>query len=120
MSSCEDRLQDALESTISDLKQFQAVGYGETELDRLGCFYDYGLCFDYVGPNTFGENEPYYRYQISWGGPQEEFRYYVNDDKHPVRIEFVFMDWFDGASVNLDGAHYILMEEIFYMFSDLI
>ena len=60
---------------------------------------DYGLSWDYVEPDTF-EDQPngYYRYQISWGGPSEEIRYH--DDGI---VEFWFLDWFDGACVQLTG-----------------
>ena len=61
-----------------------------------------GLCFDYVDPNTFtAQGEGYWRWQLSWGGPGEEFRIYVNPDKSVHRIEYWYMDWYDGAKVTL-------------------
>ena len=62
-----------------------------------------GLCFDYVDPNTFNDQkEGYWRWQLSWGGPGDEFRIYVNPDKSIHRIEYWYMDWYDGAKVTLD------------------
>ena len=62
-----------------------------------------GLCFDYVDPNTFtDQREGYWRWQLSWGGPGDEFRIYVNPDKSVHRIEYWYMDWYDGAKVTLD------------------
>jgi hypothetical protein len=62
---------------------------------------EYGLSIDYVWPNTFkGQRAGYLRYQISWGGPSDEFRFYfVPGEYKPYKIEYWFMDWFDGAKV---------------------
>jgi len=62
-----------------------------------------GLCFDYVEPRTWTDQlEGYWRWQLSWGGPGDEFRIYINPDKSVHRIEYWYMDWYDGASVTLD------------------
>ena len=62
-----------------------------------------GLCFDYVEPETFTDQlEGYWRWQLSWGGPGDEFRIYVNPDKSVHRIEYGYLDWYDGAKVTLD------------------
>lgn len=67
---------------------------------------EYGLCFDYVAPGTFGDQdeeeegeEGYWLYQLSWGGPSDEIRFFSSEpDWKPYRIEYWFLDWFDGAS----------------------
>lgn len=76
-------------------------------------FFEYGLSFDYVEPETFDDqNEGYLRFQISCGGPSEEIRFYVSPtqnsgyygvypDWHLYRAEFWYLDWFDGASVDI-------------------
>lgn len=67
-------------------------------------FCGYGLAFDYVEPGTFGEQtEGYLRFQISWGGPSEEFRFYVSPTSTGWalhRAEFWYLDWHDGAKVD--------------------
>ena len=40
--------------------------------------------------------DKYVRFQISWGGPQEEFRMFRDG-----RIEFCFLDWFVGYSLDV-------------------
>lgn len=61
--------------------------------DELPSFYEYGLSFDYVEPNTFNHQPVgYYRYQLSWGGPSDELRFHPDGS-----ITYHFMDWFDGA-----------------------
>ena len=69
------------------------------------------LDFSYVEPNTFKkQSEGYWRWQLSWGGPSDEFRYYHHDgDKKKIKsMESSYMDWFDGATVpvysNIGGA----------------
>ena len=64
-----------------------------------------GLGFDYVEPKTWDDQlEGYWRWQLSWGGPGDEFRSFVNPDKSVHRIEYWYLDWWDGAHVTLDPA----------------
>lgn len=81
--TCEQRIDAEFASTIEDI---EGMGVGSDE------FMDYFLGFDFVEEGTFGDQtEPYYRAQISWGGPSDEFRFYED------RTDYVFMDWFDGG-----------------------
>ena len=57
---------------------------------------EYPLCFDYVEADTLGTHEAYHRYQMSWGGPQDEIRFY-NDNK----VTYAFLDWYDGAEIGI-------------------
>jgi hypothetical protein len=88
--------------------------------EDLGTFHEYGLSFDYVAPNTFDDQpEGYFRYQLSWGGPSDEFNFYVSGpDFSLYRTEYWFKDWFDGASITLTGEYLNLMTEIFEWFRD--
>ena len=83
--SCADQVQEHLEDRLKELHTVE------------------GLCFDYVDPNTFtDQKEGYWRWQLSWGGPGDEFRIYINPDKSVHRIEYWYLDGFDGAKVELD------------------
>jgi len=65
-------------------------------------FYEYGLSFDYVQTETNGiQDEGYFRYQLSWGGPSTEFRFYVNPDMSMHKCEYWYLDWFDGAKADV-------------------
>jgi hypothetical protein len=94
--SCEQRIdvelkkiQDNLELYLNDEDVYEN---GSPE-HRLPPFYNYGLSFDYVEPDTFDEQEcGYYRYQLSWGGPSDEIRFFPHG-----KIQYWYMDWFDGA-----------------------
>ena len=91
---CIDLVQGEFEDRLKDLKV--------TDPDNEN--YIEGLCFDYVEPNTFtDQKEGYWRWQLSWGGPSDEFRIFVNPDKSVHRIEYWYLDWFDGAHVTLDA-----------------
>jgi len=58
-----------------------------------------GLSFDFVPVNTFKDQDRgYWRFQMSWGGPSDEFRIYVDDRNVIEYIDYHYLDWFDGAS----------------------
>ena len=101
--SCEIRIDHQLEGRLADLRRlWEADGQGQDGIDDLGTLADYGLSFDYVTPGTFTDQpEGYFRYQLSWGGPSDEFRFFVNPDLSCHRIEYWFLDWFDGAGRTL-------------------
>ena len=92
--SCEQRIDATLKGRLEDLNRMLG-GEISDELGRLG---DYALSFDYVAPGTFDDqDEGYFRYQISWGGPSDEFRFFTGPDFRCSRIEYWFLDWFDGS-----------------------
>lgn len=112
--TCEDKVGGVLASRMEDLRAlWSAYCDGSEEVEDLGSIYDYGLCFDYVEPGTFGDQQSYgfWRYQISAGGPSEEFRLWGGG-----RVEFRYHDWFDGAGVDLVGEDLDLLREIFEWF----
>jgi hypothetical protein len=73
------------------------------------------LAFDYVEPHTFNDQpEGYWRWQFSWGGPSDELRGYVNEHDELHRLEYWYLDWGDGAhlQVNQDEAAWTQMQDI--------
>ena len=85
------------------------------------------LGFDFVPVDTFKDQERgYWRLQLSWGGPSDEFRIYTNEENQIDYIDYHYLDWFDGASVRvkhdiirnicemfLDGCDYKDISEIY-------
>lgn len=68
-----------------------------SQYENLPDLHEYGLCFGYVELGMFdGQDEDYYRFQLSWGGPSEELRFYENGV-----VEFVFLDWFCGIGFRI-------------------
>ena len=61
------------------------------------------LSWDYVEAGTFEDQEDgFYRLQLSWGGPSDEFRIYTTQYADEIDvIEYHYMDWFDGSSINV-------------------
>ena len=122
--TCEDRVEASRDSRLADLRKlWELYCDGDEDGDEeTGNLWEYGLSFDYVVPETFtDQDEGFWRYQISCGGPQEEIRFYASltpgkcadwcehctpydkPSPHPMtahlyRAEFWFLDWFDGAS----------------------
>lgn len=71
------------------------------DFNNYSDFFDYcnqaGLGFDYVEAGTFKDQRAgYYRWQLSYGGPSEEFRLFDDGD-----LKYWYLDWFDGASVDV-------------------
>ena len=111
--TCEERIDKVLKERLEDLRKlWKRYLNGVDEDPELGSIYDYGLCFDYVPPEK-EEEEGYFRYQLSWGGPSDEFRFYCGPDFQPYRIEYWFLDWFDGANRVLHGRDFDLLDDIF-------
>ena len=73
------------------------------------------LSFDYVEPHTFQDQlEGYWRWQFSWGGPSDELRAYINKDNSIHRLEYWYLDWGDGAQLQLqpDADAWSQMQEL--------
>lgn len=119
-NSCEKRIEQQLEGRVSDLRTLgERYQCGKEADDDLGSLSDYGLSFDYVTPGTFDDQrEGYFRYQLSWGGPSDEFRFFVNPDLSCHRIEYRFLDWFDGASRTLTGRERDLLHQLWDWFRE--
>lgn len=120
--TCKERIEKSYKGTIEDLRQlWDAWCEGENDgyVEGLGNICEYGLSFDYVASETFDDqDEGYFRYQLSWGGPSSEFRFYTDSDFNIDYIEYWFLDWFDGSHVDVEGENCDLMEEIFGWFKD--
>lgn len=103
---CKDLVREAFNSRMSTIRTLYEAENQET--DELGDLAEYGLAIDYVEPGTFtDQTQGYKRYQLSWGGPSEEFRLF--DDG---TMQFWYMDWFDGASVPVTGDDYFIIKDI--------
>lgn len=113
--SCEELIGPKMAETFDVLRrmldaQAEEPQYKEGDpaydegYDLPESFGEYGLSFDYVAPGTFGDHQKdgYFRYQMSWGGPSDELRFYGSPGRYGEldcdRAEYVYMDWFDGAS----------------------
>ena len=79
--------------------------------DKYNKFFYCEDFFDYVNSNASSwdwvdaedeKNPGYFRLQLSWGGPSDEFRIYTIGDTLDIDcINYHYMDWFDGASISV-------------------
>ncbi len=120
---CADRIGAEFKSTmetVRNLAEWQFEGNEGSHPDEGSTLMEYGLGADYVAPNTFDDQpEGFFRWQLSWGGPSDEFRFYVGDQGRfgPCidGVEYRFHDWFDGAGVHLEGEDLALLKDVFGM-----
>ena len=115
---CSDLVQEKFNNTETDYKkareffeEYQDATEGQQiamevfDKHRGDYFHEYDDLFDYVNQTALswdyvdseGREAGYYRLQLSWGGPSDEFRIYVDQDKEIDIIEYWYMDWFDSA-----------------------
>ena len=124
--SCADLVDQQYQDQENDLKEikdyfddFETLSEGEQIAKRKASemagndyhyqdsFFDYlndgyFLGWDFVEPFTFEDQKAgYWRLQISWGGPSSEYRIYVDGEKEIRKIEYWYLDWFDGANVDV-------------------
>ena len=88
-----ERAYSLMYSRLEDLHAFNSGNYDPEEIGEPN---EYGLCIDMVEAGTFENQCPYIRFQISWGGPSEEFRFYSDGS-----ASFVFMDWSEYEEITL-------------------
>ncbi len=98
---CKDRVKAALESRLDDFKEILERSRDDDnviseEANSEQCEYGLELAYE---PNTDSEEPAHVRYLISTGGPHEEFRIFFDSEFKIYSVEFVFSDWYDGASV---------------------
>tara|TARA_R100001460_G_C3517650_1_gene172215 strand:- start:235 stop:687 length:453 start_codon:yes stop_codon:yes gene_type:complete len=101
---------------LMDAEELKAYNIEKEEYEHYEDFFDYvnqsGLCFDRVEAGTFEDQRAgYWRWQLSWGGPADEFRLFDNND-----LEYWYLDWGDGACVNVKDE---IFENIMANFKEL-
>ena len=101
---CIDLVNKKYQSRLKDLRE----AYNNQNIDLSTWLSEYGLNWDYVVPNTFDNQEDgYYRWQLSWGGPSYEFRIYTDNKKNIQSVQYWYLDWFDGASITVNDEEII-------------
>ena len=120
--TCKDLVRKAYQSRMKDISRVWSLHRRDPDAcdSELGTWEEYGLSFDYVPKDTFtGQKRGYFRYQLSWGGPSEEFRFYVDETLDIEKVEFWYLDWFDGAKVVVGGRALQTWREIWEEFREI-
>ena len=120
-ATCREQWAEHKRGRLSDIRRLWHAEQNGNEdgVPDLGTLNEYGLSFDYVAPGTFGDQpRGYWRWQLSWGGPSDEIRFYgdLGGEYGPAyldSVQYVFMDWFDGHTRALRGRDRELLETIF-------
>jgi len=114
---CADLIDGQLRKTMADVRKLWRLYQKDPEAtdDRLGNFNDYGLSLAVVNPE---DGPSYVQWQLSWGGPSDEFRFYMNSLGNCYSTEYVYMDWYDGAKKLVLGEDRALLMEIFEDWKD--
>ncbi len=115
--TCAERVQSEYTNTIAmlrDLWTWYQEGHDDCHPEHETNIYECGLEFSWVAPGTFTDQKHgYWRYLLSTGGPGDEFRIYApNRNEPPWKIEYWFLDWFDGAMILLAGDDLSFMREL--------
>ena len=101
---CADLVNKNYQSRLNEISS----AYNNDDLNISEWLSEYGLNWDYVLPDTFdNQSQGYYRWQLSWGGPSDEFRIYTDQNKNIQSVEYWYLDWFDGASITVDNEEVI-------------
>jgi len=121
-ATCRQRWAVQKDSRMSEIRKLWRLYQHNPEAssEELGRWGEYGLSFDYVASGTFArQHMGYWRFQISYGGPSEEFRFYADHPRAQAhRITFAFLDWWDGYERKLSGKDEALMAEIWQDWQD--
>ena len=103
MATCQQRIRSHWAGRKADFTAYmdKPEVYDNGDNER-GPFNEYGLAFDYVPAGTFTDQKRgFWRYQLSWGGPSDEIRFFGDPSGKVYKAEYRFMDWGDGAGLNV-------------------
>ena len=110
--TCQERINQELQNELTTLRILWAQeSHGIESTEKYGSLNEHGLSFDYH-PSKDGE-PGYFQYCISTGGPADEFRFFIDPDLVCYRIDYWFLDWYDGAHVTLKDDNEKLLLEIY-------
>ena len=110
--TCEERIEKALEREIEHIGAMWKDYCNGVEDSEHGEIHEYGLSFSY------DEERRCFVWLLSWGGPQDEFRFFCDVGYKTYKIEYGFLDWHDGATRELSGTDLELLGEIWDWFEE--
>lgn len=120
--TCSERISAMFARTMSDLRKI--------DLGDIEALMAHALSFDYIRAGENGNPKPCFRWQLSWGGPQDEFlfpfnrhviyvgKYTPDDDglrwnpSATTQCQYWLRDWGDSAHVNLSDGHLRILKEV--------
>jgi hypothetical protein len=103
VSSCEEHLKllfHALDEDYDDEDNAEEI---KKELESNG--YDYNSIFEYAAGVSY---QKVIKIELSGGGPSSHIEVFLDEDDQIIKVLYVFLDWFDGATrkINEDSPIY--------------
>lgn len=107
--SCADRIEQNFQDRYMEIQEDMKLSFFPANY-----FEQKGLSIDLIEKNELDLDDHFIRYQLSWGGPQDEFRFWKNG-----KISYHFMDWFDHAEkdITVMTRQDPVMEKFFDLFT---
>lgn len=107
--TCAERVSPSAKYVDGEIRRMLDEVYSGAEDPEL---YNYGLSLDWsVKVDGNDESGICYVWLLSWGGPSQEIRAFFRPmAREPYRVEYWFLDWFDGACVSAGPAMREAME----------
>ncbi len=103
VSSCEEHLKLLFHALDEDYDNEDNAEEIKEELERNG--YDYNSIFEYAAGVSY---QKVIKIELSGGGPSSHIEVFLNEDDQIIKVLYVFLDWFDGATrkINEDSLIY--------------
>ena len=89
--SCADRIEQNFQDRYLELQEDM-----KSDFFPSNYFEQKGLSIDLVERDDLDLDDHFIRYQLSWGGPQDEFRFWKSG-----KISYHFLDWYDHAEKDI-------------------
>ncbi|MHA2428652.1 MAG: hypothetical protein ACXADB_11575 [Candidatus Hermodarchaeia archaeon] len=98
--TCAERINDQLKGRLEDMEPECGVCVDE-------------WCDEHINQNSvlWLNRQTVYRIQLSTGGPGDDFFVTIDDGGEITRIEYQFLDWYDGARVEVTGDDFELVKK---------
>jgi hypothetical protein len=138
--TCKERLARNFSRTMIELRDMVWDDSILTDTEKYMELKAYALGFDFVAAGDVGNAVPFWRWQLSWGGPQDEFRFPYEDSVtkyggdaarafssndglvyagvHQQKCEYWFLDWGDCAHCNVLGHDLIIMQKVLRYYAE--
>ncbi len=106
--SCADRIEQNFQDRYEELQE----DFKDQDFFPANFFEQKGLSIDLVEKEELDLDDHFIRYQLSWGGPSDEFRFWKDG-----KISYHFMDWYDHAEKDITAM--LRYDPVIQKFTDL-
>jgi hypothetical protein len=113
-------IDKALNNSLFHVRHIMANMLSSTESDDEPTLEDYGVSFDWISPDDFPDIRiGYYKWQISCGGPDTEYRFFADKERNVDKVEYWYKQWNDAAMRPIQGEDFKLLVKVFNWFEGI-